>query len=397
VDRVQRDGPTCALLYIDLDNFKYVNDTLGHAAGDRLLIEVAGILHRRARRGDLVARLGGDEFTVLLYDTHLDMAWHVADSFRHALSELRQRGAQQTDIGCSIGVALIEKTARSAEDILARADLACHLAKRGGRNSVHVFDPADESRVTAMSLDMGWTRRIKEAIEQDLFVMVRQPIIVIADRTVHSSEILLRMRDEHGELIMPSGFLPTAERFGLMPDIDKWVIVHAIEHLARQHRTEPTARYAINLSAPTLLDPTVLPLIQNELKRHALAPGSLIVELTENVAVSDIDSAGHFLTQIRELGCVTALDDFGSGMSSFTYLRELPVDLVKIDGHFVRHMATNPVDQSLVRAMNDIAHTLGKRTVAEFVENEETLHLLESLGVDYAQGYHLGRPSVIIS
>jgi EAL domain-containing protein (putative c-di-GMP-specific phosphodiesterase class I) len=242
---------------------------------------------------------------------------------------------------------------------------------------------------------MGWSRRIKDAIEHDQFVLVGQPIVDTRNLRTSAHEILIRLRDEQASLIMPSGFLPAAERFGLSADIDRWVIVNAIRRLTEQRRESPDLRYSINLSGQTLSEPTVCDLIIHELRRTHLDPSALTFEVTETVAIANMALAESFLARLQEIGCSTALDDFGSGMSSFAYLRELPVDYVKIDGRFVRNLAVNATDQAMVRAMNDIAHALGKKTVAEFVEDEGCFRLLREYGVDYAQGQHLGRPEVI--
>jgi diguanylate cyclase (GGDEF)-like protein/PAS domain S-box-containing protein len=397
VERVRRsEAANCALLYIDLDHFKYVNDTLGHAAGDKLLIEVANILKRRARKSDLVARLGGDEFTLLMYDIKPDLLGRIADSFRQQLADhsFNFEGHPVT-IGCSIGVAMIEPTIKSHAEVMSHADLACHIAKRTGRNQIHIFASEDTKDVTSMSLDMGWSRRIHEAIENNRFALACQPIVSTRTRETLVYEVLIRMLDDNGGLVMPGGFLPTAERFGLSLDIDRWVITHAIETLAEQRRTLPDLCYTINLSAQTLNTPAICDLIQNKLHATGIDPAALIFEVTETVAITDLTAAATLLGRLRALGCRTALDDFGSGMSSFAYLKELPVDIVKIDGRFVKHIATNAVDQAMVRAMNDIAHALGKETIAEFVEDEAAFQVLIELGVDYGQGYHLGRPDLV--
>jgi diguanylate cyclase (GGDEF)-like protein/PAS domain S-box-containing protein len=397
VSRVKRnEHASCALLYIDLDNFKYVNDTLGHAAGDRLLTEVAAILERRTRKSDLVARLGGDEFVVILHDTISGQIETMADSFRRHLADYGfQHEGRTVNVGCSIGVAIVDHRCASHTEVLSHADLACHLAKRGGRNRVHIFTERDAESVSTMSLDMGWSRRIRDAIDRNRFVLVGQPVVDTRTRTINCHEILVRLRDEDGSLIMPSGFLPTAERFGLAADIDQWIIAHAIDQLAAARRHHPGRCYAINLSAQSLTVPTVADLITRKLAETGLDPGALTFEVTETTAIADMGTAVDFLRRLRSLGCKTALDDFGSGMSSFAYLQELPVGAVKIDGRFVQHLSDNPVDQAMVRAMNDIAHALGKITVAEFVEDEATYRLLGEIGVDYAQGYHLGKPAVI--
>ncbi|HEX9628086.1 MAG TPA: EAL domain-containing protein [Acidiferrobacterales bacterium] len=397
VARVQRNEQvTCALLYIDLDHFKYINDTMGHAAGDRLLIEVAGIFTRRARKSDLVVRLGGDEFTILAFDVTTDAVHKLAESFRKQIAGYRfLHDGKAVDVGCSIGVAVIDKQTQSPAEAMSQADVACHLAKRAGRNRIHVFDPADAKDVNTMSLDMGWSHRIKEAIAHDRFVLARQPIVRIGTREVTGYEILIRMLDERDEIIMPGGFLPTAERFGLSVDIDRWVISRSIEKLAAERIAEPTLQYTINLSAQTLTSRGIIEIITEKLADTGLDPRALTFEVTETAAIADMNTAVTFLSNLQSLGCHTALDDFGSGMSSFAYLRDLPVDIVKIDGRFVKNLPHSPVDQAMVRAMNDIAHALGKQTVAEFVGDEACVGILAGIGVDYGQGFHLGKPEFI--
>ncbi|MBI3546952.1 MAG: EAL domain-containing protein [Gammaproteobacteria bacterium] len=397
VERVKRTNHSCALLYIDLDNFKYVNDTLGHAAGDQLIIEVAAILQKRARKTDVTARFGGDEFTVLLYNVGPEQASKTAESFRKSLANYRFRKAGETvDVGCSIGVALITPQTQNASAVMSQADLACHLAKRAGRNRIHLFTSSDSENVMAMSLDMGWSQRIKNAIDKNRFALACQPIVNTRTREIESYEVLIRMLDEQDELIMPMGFLPTAERFGLSADIDKWVIVNAIETLIQQRRELPKLHYSINLSSQALTDLSICDLIMKKLKSTGLDAAALTFEVTETVAIADMAAAEKFLSRLQAIGCKTSLDDFGSGMASFAYLKDLPVDYVKIDGRFVKNLATNSVDQAMVKAMNEIAHALGKQTIAEFVENEASFVLLKEYGVDYGQGYYLGRPDMTL-
>lgn len=397
VERVKRTNHTCALLYIDLDNFKYVNDTMGHAAGDQLIIEVAAILQKRARKTDVTARFGGDEFTVLLYNVGQEQALKTAESFRKSLANYRfRKSGESVDIGCSIGVSLITAETQNASDVMSHADLACHLAKRAGRNRVHLFTPTDSENVTAMSLDMGWSQRIKNAIEKNRFALACQPIVNTRTRAIESYEVLIRMLDEQNELIMPMGFLPTAERFGLSADIDRWVIVNAIETLVEQRQKMPELHYSVNLSSQALTDLSICDLILEKLQSTGLDAAALTFEVTETVAIADMAAAERFLSRLQAIGCKTSLDDFGSGMASFAYLKDLPVDYVKIDGRFVKNLATNSVDQAMVKAMNEIAHALGKQTVAEFVENEASFNLLKEYGVDYGQGYYLGRPDVTL-
>ncbi|MCR4303262.1 MAG: EAL domain-containing protein [Gallionella sp.] len=397
IERARRTKEPGAVLYLDLDNFKYINDVHGHAAGDQLLIEVANILRRRGRKSDLIARLGGDEFAVLLYNIPPDRVAEVAESFRKSLSDsVFRQGTVTANVACSIGAAMIAPQTESAAQVMSYADIASHMAKRLGRNRIHVFESADAENAATMALDMGWSQRIKEAIENNRFALACQPIVNTHTREVESYEVLIRMLDDKDTLIMPAGFLPPAERFGLMVDIDKWVITHAIDTLVQQRRELPKLRYSINLSGQSLSDHGICDLIQAKLAAAGLDPAALTFEVTETVAIADMGVAAAFLTRLRLLGCRTALDDFGSGMSSFAYLQDLPVDTIKIDGRFVKNLDTNPVDQAMVRAMSEIARALGKQTVAEFVENEKSFKLLAKFGVDYGQGYHLGRPDVIL-
>lgn len=392
---MRQGGLDCALLYIDLDNFKYVNDTLGHLAGDRVLIEVSTLITSRTRRSDLVARLGGDEFALLLYDVDARQALDAGDAYRQALAEYQFRhDGKVIDVGCSVGVALFDDSVDSREDLMARADISCHMAKRAGRNCVHVYQADDRARMDTMFADMGWTRTIKQAIEEDHFVFALQPIVSIPQRVVEKYEVLLRMQGEHGELIMPSGFIPSAERFGLVVEVDRWVVGRAIAMLA-DGAFGDEAKLAINLSAMAIGDQEILRLITEGVQRHGIEPHRLTFEITETIAVADLGAASVFLTQLHSLGCLTALDDFGVGYSSFAYLKDLPVDCVKIDGSFVRDMATDPVQMAMVKSMNEIAHAMGKRTVAEYVESERVLELLHAIGVDFAQGYYTGRPQLV--
>jgi len=385
-----------ALLYIDLDNFKYVNDTLGHLAGDTLLVEVSTLLNMRTRRSDLVARLGGDEFVVLISDVHADTIKPIAESYRHALTEYQFKYEGKTvDVGCSIGVTLINQKTISSSNVLAQADVACHLAKRAGRNRVHVFTSDDETSVDNMSLDIGWSRRIHDALEHDKFVLVTQPIYTTITRTVSSYEVLVRMQDDDGTLIMPGGFFSTAERFGLAVKIDMWVIENAIKQLAALHKIDNKINFSINLSGQSVTVPEVIASIANHLATYNINASKLTFEITETAAISDMDKAVLLLEELRKMGCRTALDDFGSGMSSFAYLQEMPVDIVKIDGRFVKNISDNKVDRAIVSAMNDIAHALGKTTVAEFVEKDAHYQTLKAIGVDCVQGYYLGRPEPI--
>ena len=392
---LRQGGIDCALLYIDLDNFKFVNDTMGHLAGDQVLIEVSNLLTKRTRKSDLVARLGGDEFAVLLYDVNETQAAAVAEEYRQLLSDYQFRhDGKVIDVGCSIGVAMFEHGIKGREELMARSDVSCHLAKRAGRNSVHMFEATDRARMDSMFADMGWARTIKQVIEENRFVFAMQPIVALPDCAVEKYELLLRMRGEDGEIIMPSGFLPSAERFGLMLDIDRWVVQHAIALLGSD-AVDATVNVTVNLSAMAIGDQDMLRLITEALQQHGVDPCRLTFEITETIAVADLSAASEFLNSLRALGCFTALDDFGVGYCSFAYLKDLPVDYVKIDGSFVRDIAKDPVQLAMVKSMNEIAHAMGKRSVAEFVDNETVLAMLSDIGVDFAQGFLVGRPQLV--
>lgn len=382
-----RTSKLFSLLFIDLDNFKYVNDEFGHSAGDQVLKEVSGLLERHTRNSDLLARLGGDEFALLLcgaVDVEVDA---IAERIRSSLEAYTYTGSKgHADIGCSIGVSKLHKKI-DANQALSHAEFACRQAKNHGRNNVWRFSDSDDAAAAAGSQDMGWLRRIKRALREDLFVLHTQPIVNTDTNDLAASEVLIRLADEGDDLIMPNAFLPAAERFGLMPEIDRWVIRHALMLAAREEGT-----LSINLSGTTIEQGEIADYIAQQLQTHGIRAERLVFEITETAAVANLAGTASELKKIQILGCRTALDDFGAGMSSFAYLRELPVDWVKIDGRFVRELATNPLDQAMIKAMHEIAHTLGKHTVAEFVEDSEALDILRKLGVNFVQGYYLGRP-----
>lgn len=383
-----------ALLYIDLDNFKYINDTMGHLAGDRLLIEIAAIFSQRIRKGDVLSRLGGDEFAVLLANVDKAQAEQTADYYRDNIANYKfHHDGKSVDIGCSIGVAVLNKNIEDKEDILARADIACHMAKRGGRNRVHLYCEQDQQSIEDLYLDMGWSKRIKKALQDDQFVFAYQPIAQTEQNLIFGYEVLLRMRDPASdELLLPNTFINSANRFGLIVDIDCWVIEHAIKNLANMQKINPATQFFINLSGKSLGEERILQTIQQAIDTNPVNPHNIVFELTEDIAISDIATAIAFLQKLKLMGCLTALDDFGVGYSSFSYLKELPVDIVKIDGSFIRNIDSDKLNYALVKSMNDICHTLGKKTVAEFVENQKISKLLDEIGLDYQQGRHIGQP-----
>lgn len=392
VARIGRGGKSCALFYIDLDQFKYVNDTLGHAAGDRLLIEISTMLEEHVRESDLLARFGGDEFTLLLYDIDSEQVMQAAENFRTLFEDYRFLDSGKSfNVTCSIGVAVIDRSVPTADEALSHADLACNMSKAHGRNRVELFDP-DEQNAKGMAEDMGWAARVRDMLEKDRFRLVFQPIVSCQDGKICDYEVLMRMVCDDGQVILPGGFLPAAERFGLIHNLDRWMVRKAIFRLAQMHANKTKIRFSINLSGRAFEDPGLLSLIREILVETKLDPELLTFEITETAAIANLAAASKFIHALKEIGCQFALDDFGSGFSSFTYLKNLPVDKLKIDGSFVQNMANASVDQAMVRSMNEVAHALGKKTIAEYVEDEQTLLLLKEYGVDYVQGNFLGVP-----
>lgn len=397
VSRLRRSDETSALLYIDLDRFKYINDTAGHAAGDQLLMEIAAQLQTRLRSSDLLARLGGDEFAVILRNIEPAAAMTAAEHFREVLEHYDfVHGARTYKVYGSIGVALIAKTTTSPGEALANADIACHIAKNRGRNQVHLYEPESDAKV-AMTLELGWSARLQEALKNDRFVLNYQPIVPAlapagGNMAIAHYEVLVRYVDARDEVVYPCAFLPTAERFGIMPQVDRWVLTRAIEKLAALQAAGRDVTFTINISGQTLDADQLIPHVKRMLQEHVVDPRALIFEITETSAIANIDAAKRLISDLRGLGCRFALDDFGSGFSSFQHLKHLPVDFVKIDGQFVRGMLEDSADRAIVASINEIAHSFGKQTVAEYVESREILELLVSYGVDYVQGYYISRP-----
>lgn len=393
VARVARDPDgTCALFYIDLDQFKYINDTLGHAAGDRLLIEITQLLQSHVREGDLLARFGGDEFTLLLYNIKPADVLLAAEHFRQLFEDFTfLEDGKGFNVSCSIGATVIDHRVESAEEVLSHADIACNLAKAEGRNRINLYDPSQRNK-DGMAEDMGWAARVREMLDHDRFLLVFQPIMSLQNDEVQDYEVLVRMVCDDGEVILPGGFMPAAERFGLIHAVDRWIIRRALKHLAHLHQQGETIRFSINLSGKAFEDKTLLPMIHATLSETGLDPSRVCFEITETAAIAKLSQAKAFITSLREMGCLFALDDFGAGFSSFAYLKHLPVDKLKIDGSFVQGLAESQVDQAMVKSMNEVAHALGKQTIAEYVEDERTLELLRDYGVDYVQGNYIGKP-----
>lgn len=381
-----------ALLYIDLDQFKLVNDTAGHAAGDELLVEVAQRLTKRLRHGDILARLGGDEFGIILNDVKQEQLEVITCAFIEGLEGFKYRwDSGSFDVTCSIGIVYIDQNITSPAEAMRRADIACYVSKQAGRNRYHLYTADDEDTLSTLG-EMSVITEIKRALENSGFVLHFQPIRDVGNARTEMFEALLRLKHSNDTLIGPGNFIPIAERYGLMPQIDAWVIRNAMKQLANLCKDGNACCLTVNLSGASLGNAELLQEITTFARSNRDVAEHLILEITETAAVTHIDKASLFIKQLRQEGIRFALDDFGTGFSSFSYLKHLPVDFIKIDGVFVRDIVADPVDQAMVRSINNIAHSLGKLTIAEFVEDNEILGLLKEIGVDMVQGYYIGRP-----
>ncbi|MEJ2523531.1 MAG: EAL domain-containing protein [Gammaproteobacteria bacterium] len=355
-------------------------------------------MRERVRSSDVVSRLGGDEFGILLEDCAVDRAVEIADDLRSSIRDYRFVWKDAAfDVGVSIGLVAITEESQNIEGLLSAADVACYAAKDAGRNRIHIYQQGDTAERHA---EMQWVSRVTRALEDGRMELYFQPIVPIhgnPDRRGHF-ELLVRMRDEGGHAVPPSAFIPAAERYNVMPMVDRWVIAYAMENLAvrRGERVRDDGySLAINLSGTSLNDDKFLDFVLQEIGRHKPAPGAICFEITETAAISNLAGAAHFMHELKSHGCEFSLDDFGSGLSSFTYLKNLPVDYVKIDGHFIRNVVGDHVNQCMVDAIKRVGNAMGIRTIAEHVESRETLEILESIGVQYAQGYHIAAPAPV--
>jgi diguanylate cyclase (GGDEF)-like protein/PAS domain S-box-containing protein len=414
IARLRRCTQTSLLLFLDVDRFKYINDTAGHSAGDQLLIEVSQRLRSRLRTSDHLARMGGDEFALILRNVCVEDVQALADGFRRALTGAPfSYGGKAYRITTSIGVAPLDARTLSPSEAMAQADIACHQAKNSGRNQTHLYT-AESGERAAMDRDLGWSVRLEEALRLDRFVLVYQPIVPLAGifddalpplsqdlwrrqlaRNPEAPalfEVLIRMRDAHGELILPAAFMPTAERFGLMREIDRWVVDHSLRALREARDSPRPIALTINLHTQSLGDVGLAHYITAKVVEYNIDPLQLTFEITESHAIEDIAGAQRVLHQIRQLGCKIAVDDFGTGFSTFAYLRQLEADILKIDGSLIQGLPDDPLDRTVVAALASIAEAAGKRTVAECVENPVALLALYECGIDMAQGNAVGLP-----
>ncbi len=387
-----------AVVSIGLDNFKAINDSAGHAAGDVVLVAVAQTMRERFRDTDVIGRTGGDEFAVLLDNVEVDDARRAAEDLLDALRAARPVfGGKAWQLQASVGVATFQPDEATAGEVQIFAELAMYAAKRAGGNRAIVYSPEEGRRVRTLARQ-PWSDKIRDAIEYDRFVLYLQPILDLASNQISHGELLLRMRDKHDQLIPPATFLPTAERAGLIHEIDRWVVRKAIELVADATGAPLSGGVAVNLSGASLAgDEHLLEVIESELKRTGVNPEKLIFEVTETAAIANMPEAATFARDLTRLGCNLALDDFGTGFSSFYYLKHLPVRYIKLDGEFVQNLPRSKVDEHVVRAIVEVARSLDIKTVAESVADEATIKLLRKHRVDYAQGFYIGRPSRISS
>ena len=390
----QRGEGSCALLYIDLDQFKVVNDTCGHQAGDRLLRDVTGLLQTRVRASDTIARLGGDEFGVLLEGCTLEQATRIAEGVRQAIRDYRFTwGASTLSVGASVGVVQIKSDTASVASVMSAADIACYAAKDEGRNRIHVYE---QEGVSHRHREMHWVARVTRAAEENRLELFFQPIVPIGPRAGHDfHELTVRLRDDDGQLVPPSEFIPAAERYNVMSVIDRWVVLRAVELLrSRRARGVQLPLLAVNLSGTSLNEQSFADFVLQNVGDPVIA-AALCFEITETAAVTNLSNAIYFMRELKTRGCKFSLDDFGTGLSSFMYLKTLPVDFLKIDGQFISQVAQDAVDRSMVEAISKVGRALGICTVAECVQSQSVLDELQRIGVDFAQGYFIADPQPI--
>lgn len=386
-----RYGGRGAVMVIDIDGLKEVNDALGHQAGDRLIRRVADILRERVRATDIVARLSGDEFAVLMPQTDTAGALQLGEDLRAQAAEGFAPGSEMSPASISVGITMFGGQGAGSEAVLMAADQAMYQAKSEGRNRIALFHSPGEAAGEPRRAQTT-SARIRDALTQNRLRLATQPIRSLSSGVIERYELFLRMTGEHGELLPAASFIEVAERSGMVQELDRWVVARALELMAERERAGEPVSLHMNLSGASMTDLSVLEFIERRLDEGDADPSRCTFEITQTARVEDYETAGAFADRLTEFGCEVAIDDYGAGFGPFAYLKKVPFDVIKIDGTFVREMVSNDADQLTVKAIVEIARGLGKRTIAEFVEDEDTTRLLREYGVDMAQGYHLGRP-----
>lgn len=387
-----RYGGRGAAMVIDIDGLKEVNDRLGHQAGDQLIRRVADILRERVRATDIVARLSGDEFAVLMPQADTDGALQLGEDLRAQVAEGMPRGSEVDAASISVGIAMFGgQDSAGAEAVLAAADQAMYQAKAEGRNRITLFDASGKDGGVAQR-GQSTSARIRDALTHDRLRLATQPIRSLASGGIERYELLLRMTGEDGELLPAASFIEVAERSGMVQELDRWVVAKALELIGERQRAGSPVSLHMNISGASMTDLSVLEFIERRLDEGEADPARCTFEITQTARVDDYETAAGFADRLSEFGCEVAIDDYGAGFGPFAYLQKVPFDVIKIDGTFIRDITRNDADQLTVKAIVQIARGLGKRTIAEFVEDEDTRTLLQEYGVDMAQGYHLGRP-----
>ena len=394
----QDPGARHVVMYLDLDQFKVVNDTCGHEAGDRLLKQITSVVQTRIRTTDVLARLGGDEFGVLLQDCTLEGAQRIAEDLRQAIRDFRFDWQDRAlKVGVSIGLAEMNGDCETLSTIMSAADVACYSAKESGRDRVHTYH---QGQAPERHREMQWVSRIDRAVEEERLELYFQPIVPIRHGVdvTRQFELLLRMRDENGELVQPNEFIPAAERYSQMPTIDRWVVRQACRTLAHRRSTDDSiAPYCltINVSTTSINDERFLDYVVAEMAGADVSPGALCFELTETTAMTSLAAATRFIKELRTRGVRFSLDDFGSGLSSFMFLKNLPVDFLKLDGQFMHNVTHDHIDRSMVEAIAQIGESMNIRTVAERVDSADVLARLADIGIQYAQGHYISAPQPV--
>ncbi|PCK09607.1 MAG: histidine kinase [Alteromonadaceae bacterium] len=393
---VKEDKKEHVMMYMDLDQFKVVNDTCGHGAGDELLRQLSHRISETIRSHDTLARLGGDEFGVLLSNCAIKSGVRAAENILSCIQSFRLSwDSKNFTVGASIGIVSINEQCESIGDIMSQADNACYAAKEGGRNRIHIYDD-DDVALQERKGDMQWVSRINNAIENNAFVIQRQcivPVIATERFNFDHFEVLIRMTQGNDRLIPPGAFLPAAERYNLITNLDRWVVKSLFIWIDQnRHELADDILCSVNLSGRTVGEESFIEFLFEAFDTYKIKPSNICFEITETAAITNLALASNFISKLRDHGCYFALDDFGSGLSSYTYLKELPIDFIKIDGAFIKGIVHSDVDYAIVKSISDIGHILGKQTIAKFVENDEILEKLRIIGVDFAQGYGIDRP-----